>query len=113
MKSYLHISDVFDHFSDTCITRQIARAPPRRLGHYFAIGDEKELDNEKWQPNFDDHLETVKQYIQAVQEMTDAHIYWESMTAMLRTKLLRIHCWGLIVCDTCLVIEQRIFMMRS
>ena len=40
------------------------------------------LDNEKWQPNFDDHMEAVKQYIQAVQEMTDAHIYWKSMTAM-------------------------------
>jgi len=40
------------------------------------------LDNNKWQPNFDDHLEAVKQYIQAVQEMTDAQIYWKSMTAM-------------------------------
>ena len=32
--------------------------------------------------NLGDHLEKVKQYIQAVQEMTDAHIYWKSMTAM-------------------------------
>ena len=40
------------------------------------------LDNEKWQPSFDDHMEAVKQYIQAVQEMTDAQIYWKSMTAM-------------------------------
>ena len=39
-------------------------------------------NNEKWQPNFDDHMEAVKQYIQAVQEMTGAQIYWKSMTAM-------------------------------
>ena len=40
------------------------------------------LDNPDHQPNFDDHLTALKQYIMGVKEMTDADIYWKSMTAM-------------------------------
>lgn len=39
-------------------------------------------NNEDQQPNFDDHLEALRKYMLAVQEFTNAKIYWKSMTGL-------------------------------
>mmetsp|Transcript_17431 Transcript_17431/g.21292 ORF Transcript_17431/g.21292 Transcript_17431/m.21292 type:complete len:489 (-) Transcript_17431:122-1588(-) len=38
--------------------------------------------NEKEQPNFDDHLKALKEFIGVVKSLTSAKLYWKSMTAV-------------------------------
>ena len=66
IKSYLHIYDGFDLFSDTRVTRRrtYLLSSSDSPSHFFTIGDENEWIKSSWYaPNEDEHLLEINEFM--------------------------------------------------